>query len=899
MSDMQIQVPDRCKKLKELMRKTQEKQKAKPTVQKSGSLITRIQNICSQVQTRLGHYAEELELIQTKERLHEYINACIEQDIISIDTETTGLDPITDQIVGACIYTYGQKAAYIPINHIDYITNVRCKHQLTEQEVGEEFQRLADAKTKIIMFNAKFDIRVIRHQLNVYLTPSWCGFIAGKCLKNNEMEGNLKYLWKKYCSPDKEAEHFTFDKMFSGIKFNLIPISTAYLYAAKDALMTLELYDFQKPYLTPDDPICIKYGLQKLAKLYREIELPIITIVADIEDNGVCIDVNYCKQLSEKYNKQLKEAENAFHDELKNYEQQLNSYLATHPASKLENPINIASPTQLTELFYDVLKQPQVSKKSPRGTGEEVLEKMGHPLGKLILNYRGVAKLLNTYIDKMPAIVNKKTGKIHCSFNQYGTDCIIGDSHLVTNKGVFTFKELLKNICIENGIYYEFKEQILNKDRQWENSAYGIKYNDVDTLKIKGQYGFEIEGTYNHPIMVSRLNYKDWCKNHSDKQLRDFWKDKQFKKLDQLQIGDYIEIPCGWQWPEVDYLQTALQINDLKTHNSQILKAPKYFDEEFAEFLGMYHADGHYRDCKDGFYITISNHSMDVYNRLIYLCKSLFNVVPRREDAGNKEVNLRIKLTHLRDLQKLLSKGALNKRIPEQIRHSNKEVIKAYLKGLSLDSSRNRNQLLISVRNKSDAQFIQMFLCSQGILSGVRDSSYNYKDKSREMYRVAISGQNLNQYLDLIGVVQESKNIYTSQNNRYKNVKIDNSFRIQVKSIEKTKNTVYDINVPETHSFICNSMINHNTGRFSSSDPNLQNIPSHNKDIRKMFVASTHEDIYSQDNAFHLLIEDLVPTVTGDKNAQDLQVGDVLVDGMERYEIKQIDKHNNDIMVYI
>ena len=422
MSDMQIQVPDRCKKLKELMRKTQEKQKAKPTVQKSGSLITRIQNICSQVQTRLGHYAEELELIQTKERLHEYINACIEQDIISIDTETTGLDPITDQIVGACIYTYGQKAAYIPINHIDYITNVRCKHQLTEQEVGEEFQRLADAKTKIIMFNAKFDIRVIRHQLNVYLTPSWCGFIAGKCLKNNEVEGNLKYLWKKYCSPDKEAEHFTFDKMFSGIKFNLIPISTAYLYAAKDALMTLELYDFQKPYLTPDDPICIKYGLQKLAKLYRDIELPIITIVADIEDNGVCIDVNYCKQLSEKYNKQLKEAENAFHNELKNYEQQLNSYLATHPASKLENPINIASPTQLTELFYDVLKQPQVSKKSPRGTGEEVLEKMGHPLGKLILNYRGVAKLLNTYIDKMPAIVNKKTGKIHCSFNQYGTD---------------------------------------------------------------------------------------------------------------------------------------------------------------------------------------------------------------------------------------------------------------------------------------------------------------------------------------------------------------------------------------------------------------------------------------------------------------------------------------------
>ncbi len=110
----------------------------------------------------------------------------------------------------------------------------------------------------------------------------------------------------------------------------------------------------------------------------------------------------------------------------------------------------------------------------PANEDEEVLEKMGHPLGKLILNYRGIAKLLNTYIDKMPAILNKKTGRIHCSFNQYGTDCIIGDSHLVTNEGVFTFKELLDDLCIEEDAYYVFKKQILNKDRQWEDSAYAI-----------------------------------------------------------------------------------------------------------------------------------------------------------------------------------------------------------------------------------------------------------------------------------------------------------------------------------------------------------------------------------------------------------------------------------------
>lgn len=409
--------------VKELVQKTKTVKTTKTAgIKKGNSLITKIQNICEQVQNRLSKYKDEFILITTPEELKEYIDHSISCNGIAIDTETTGLDPICDAIVGACIYSPGKKAAYIPINHVSYITNTRLSNQLTNEQVAKEFQRLVDAKTKIIMFNAKFDIRVIRHQLGVYLTPDWCGFIAGKCLKENELEGNLKYLWKKYCSPDKEAEHFTFDKMFEGIKFNLIPITTAYLYAAKDALMTWELYEFQKPYLTETDEKCIKADLTRLAKLYNEIELPIIPIVADIEDYGVALDTTYCETLSIKYNELLEKARTAFYQELKNYEQQIFSYVSTHPETKLEDPINIGSPAQLAELFYDILKVPAVSKKKPRGTGSEELEKIGHPLCKLILDYRTQAKLLSTYIDKMPEIVNKKTGRIHCSFNQYGAD---------------------------------------------------------------------------------------------------------------------------------------------------------------------------------------------------------------------------------------------------------------------------------------------------------------------------------------------------------------------------------------------------------------------------------------------------------------------------------------------
>lgn len=407
------------KQLTEQAKKVKKKDTVNVT---SGSIMGRIKTICDLVQQRLGHFESQICLIQTKEDLHNYIDSCIKAGIVAIDTETTGLDPITDQIVGVCLATRNEKAAYIPINHISYITNQRVNGQLTEQECAEELQRIVDNKTKTIFFNAKFDIRVIHHQLGVNIIPDWCGFIASKCLKNNEIEASLKYLWKKYCSPDKDAEHFTFEKMFKGIKFNLIPITTAYLYAAHDATMTLDLYDFQLPYLTETDEKCKACGFEKIAKLYREIELPIISTVAKIEDSGVCIDIPYSQELSQKYSKLLQEAQQKCWDEIEKYRPQIEEYKAKHTKVKMEDPINLASPDQLAELFYDVFKTPVIDKKKPRGTGEDILERMDNSVAKLIVSYRKLSKLMTTYIDKLPATLNKKTGRIHCSFNQYGTD---------------------------------------------------------------------------------------------------------------------------------------------------------------------------------------------------------------------------------------------------------------------------------------------------------------------------------------------------------------------------------------------------------------------------------------------------------------------------------------------
>ena len=405
-----------------VIEKSKKLNKGRSTTKKGTDSYTRLKNLCEMVEQKLAHLKDNFECITDENRLKEYIDKAIENGYISIDTETTGLDPITDEIVGGCIYTPGEKAAYIPINHISAITRTRLQNQLTNEQVGNQFKRLKENNTKIIYFNAKFDIRVMRHQLGVDLPCYWDGFIAGKVLKENEEESNLKYLWKKYCSPNKDAPHFTFDKLFKDVKFNLVPMKTATLYAANDAIITWELYKFQEQYLDENSKLCQDCGFTKLAKLYKEIELPIIPIIADIEDNGISLDLEYSEKLSIKYHKLLDESLAKFQDTLSNYEDKIQQYRNTHPYTKLGNPINIASPTQLAELFYDVLGVESVSRKQPRGTGSDILEKINHPLCANILEYRGYAKLLSTYIDKMPAILNSKTHKIHCNFHQYGAD---------------------------------------------------------------------------------------------------------------------------------------------------------------------------------------------------------------------------------------------------------------------------------------------------------------------------------------------------------------------------------------------------------------------------------------------------------------------------------------------
>lgn len=393
--------------------------KTVPFVVHGGGLIETIARINALVNSKLGKYADEYEyyLEEDKDKFVRYIDKCIENGCVAIDTETTGLNPITDKIVGMSLYTPGLKAIYIPIHHISYITGVEVEGQLKKSFLKEQLCRLTDG-VRIIMYNAKFDLRVIKNQLGVTLHCYFDCHLAAMCLNENEPHG-LKNLHSKYVLDGKEDE-FAFGKLFDGITFDYVPIRTGYIYAARDAIDTYELYEWQLPYLTKDNELCKEYDLVGVSNVFWNIEMPCIDVLADMEDTGIAFDLNYAKELSEKYHKRAEENVEEFYKILDMYSDEIKKFKSSNPSqgSKLSDPINISSPTQLAILFYDILKV-NADEKLGRSTGVEALEKIDNPLCKAILDVRATEKLLSTYIDKLPECI-LSDGRIHCSINQYG-----------------------------------------------------------------------------------------------------------------------------------------------------------------------------------------------------------------------------------------------------------------------------------------------------------------------------------------------------------------------------------------------------------------------------------------------------------------------------------------------
>lgn len=393
----------------------------------------KLKSIRENVLRILGVYKEQTICIYTKEQLHDYVTAAIENGIIAIDTETNNsLEPITCKLMGPCIYTPGQKNAYIPINHVDLHTRERLENQLTEQDVHEEFSRLYN--TKIIMHNGKFDYKVIKCTTGLQLKVFWDTLIAVRMLDENEKSAGLKQQY--IAKIDPSIEKYSIEHLFEGLEYAIIDPELFALYAATDAFMTYKLYEWQKRQFEIS-------GHERLYDVFLNVEMPVMEVAAEMELTGICIDSEFSKRLSDKYHKKLDILNEKISEELSKYDELIAQWRLTEEANyhpekidkktgekkfgkskneQLKSPVELTSPTQLAILIYDVLKHPVVDKNSPRGTGEEILVKIDIPLSKLILEQRGLLKLIGTYIDKLPTCVLPETGRLHAQFQQLGAD---------------------------------------------------------------------------------------------------------------------------------------------------------------------------------------------------------------------------------------------------------------------------------------------------------------------------------------------------------------------------------------------------------------------------------------------------------------------------------------------
>lgn len=404
------------KKLKEkIEKKTQPKKNSK-----SNNLLTRVNLIRERVTNNLGEYQNDYIILRDDQEVIDYFDKIIKSGICAIDTETTGLNIFEDKIVGICLYVEGEKASYIPLNHISSIYGTRIENQANLDLVKEQMKRCIDNKIKFIYHNGKFDLNILQTFLGYPMNcPYWDTLVASYLITNDENQRSLKDQYSKYCSHLENKEKIEtlshFNDLFEGLRFDYVPIESGYIYAARDAFMTYKLYEHQKEFFDKPENADV-------FKLFIETEVPLIEVTAAMTRTGVAIDMDLANKLKEEYTEKIEKLTNDVYEQIDLYKDEIIKYRMIHYNTKLQDPINFNSNDQLAILLYDIIGAINTDKEKPRGVGEDALKKIDLPLTNAILEYRSVNKLLSTYIEAIPKKIEPYDGRLHAQFNQNGAD---------------------------------------------------------------------------------------------------------------------------------------------------------------------------------------------------------------------------------------------------------------------------------------------------------------------------------------------------------------------------------------------------------------------------------------------------------------------------------------------
>ena len=324
-------------------------------------------------------------ICNTDEEINALNIELLKQKSVCFDTETTGVDPLLCELVGISFAFKESEAYYIPISE---------NQEVASRQINIFRSFFENEKIEKSGQNIKYDILVLRNYGIKIKGPLFDTMVAHYLL-NPELRHGMDYMAEIYLKYNTiPIENLIGPKGKNQLSMRDVETKIVADYAAEDADITLKLKNILEKEIH-------KNGLDKL---FYEIEAPLIYVLADMEWTGVRLDLKDLKDLSELYTDELKEVEKEIID-----------------MAGIE--FNVNSPKQTGEILFDRLKIIEKAKKTKTGqykTGEEELEKIRskHPIIGKILEQRGLKKLLSTYINAFPLLINSKTGKIHTSFNQ-------------------------------------------------------------------------------------------------------------------------------------------------------------------------------------------------------------------------------------------------------------------------------------------------------------------------------------------------------------------------------------------------------------------------------------------------------------------------------------------------
>ena len=327
----------------------------------------------------------DYQLLDTEAKRYGFLQIIKTKEFFSLDTETTDIDPINAELVGMSFSYAENQAFYVPIP---------ADREEATKIVNEFKELLENEQTLKVGQNIKYDILVLSNYGVNVKGPMFDTMIAHYVLQP-ELRHNMDYLAEIYLNYRTiPIEDLIGSKGKKQGNMRDLPAEAVYKYACEDADVTLKLQRVLKKEL--DD--------SGASSLFYDIEMPLVPVLAYMEKNGVSLDTEALKETSQHFTARMNQIEKEIYQ------------LA-------DMEFNVSSPKQVGEVLFDKLKIVNKAKKTKTGqyvTSEEVLEGLRgkHEIVGKILDYRGLKKLLSTYIDALPLLVNPRTGKIHTSFNQ-------------------------------------------------------------------------------------------------------------------------------------------------------------------------------------------------------------------------------------------------------------------------------------------------------------------------------------------------------------------------------------------------------------------------------------------------------------------------------------------------